>query len=308
VKDPDSRPQQDEDDPLTGHQFGGHQFGGTMLGGWSGDVPDARDQPLLPPVGTALAGGEQPSVDLPRGPAEAARVDWRVPVAAQQPLQSCVSCAVSSVVGHLDLPAGAAPAGPGPSSLFLYYNTRSVEGTGRCDNGSGIRSALKALNRYGVCTEQAWGPAHQFVERPPAEAYENAYYAGSVSYRRAFRLGSEPDALDLGPVRTALANGLPVLFGFAVYDSFRAAGDGAPVPLPRADERVLFGHAAVLVGHDGDAFEAVNSWGPAWGREGRFELPAAYLADRRLAKDFWVITSLGARAAVATPGQPATTA
>ena len=278
-----------------GHQFGGHQFGGLMFGGWTGDLPDARDVPLYPPVGRPLTGADlRPVPGLePVEPPPDASIDWRVPVLEQQPLQTCVSCAVASVVRHLDA-SGRGVTGPAPSPLFLYYNARVLERTGRCDTGCGLRSALKALRRHGICTDDVWGPPRQFVERPTPEAYENAFYAGTVSYRRIYRLGTEPDRLDLVPVRRALAQGLPVLFGFALYDSFRAAGDGAPVPLPSANERVLFGHAAVLTGYDGDDFTAVNSWGESWGGQnrGRFTMPAAYLGDRRLAKDFWTITSL----------------
>lgn len=297
-------------DAVEGHQFGGHQFGGHQFGGhqfglsggWTGDLPDVRDRALFPPVGSPRDGEEPPAaLDLAvPEPGPTSLVDWQVPVLQQSPLQSCVSCAVASVVRHLDAD-GRPVADPGPSAMFLYYNTRALEGTGRCDVGTGIRSALKALRRWGVCSEERWAYARQLAERPAQEAYDHALYAGTVTYRHVYRLGQEPDGLDLTAVRRALANGLPVLFGFGVYDSFQAAGRGEPVPLPSPAERVLFGHAAVLVGYDEEGFTAVNSWGEDWGDRGRFRLPTAYLQDRRLARDLWVITSLDG-AEGTTPG------
>ena len=43
-----------------------------------------------------------------------------------------------------------------PSTLFLYYVTRSLEGTVDVDAGATIRNTIKAANEFGVATEKFW--------------------------------------------------------------------------------------------------------------------------------------------------------
>lgn len=43
-----------------------------------------------------------------------------------------------------------------PSRLFLYYNTRMIEGTISYDSGATLRNTLKSLKNYGVCAETSW--------------------------------------------------------------------------------------------------------------------------------------------------------
>ena len=66
------------------------------------------------------------------------------------------------------------------------------------------------------------------------------------------------------------------------------------VPLPAAKEKLLGGHANMLVGYN-DAtsrFLSKNSWGAAWGMAGYFTIPYDYLTNSKLASDFWVVSSV----------------
>jgi C1A family cysteine protease len=94
-------------------------------------------------------------------------------------------------------------------------------------------------------------------------------------------------------IKTPLAEGHPVVFGFSVYDSFESdqvAKDGV-VPMPQKGEELLGGHAVLAVGYDDGSkmFIVRNSWGPKWGREGYCMMPYEYLTNTDLADDFWVI-------------------
>jgi C1A family cysteine protease len=61
--------------------------------------------------------------------------------------------------------------------------------------------------------------------------------------------------------------------------------------MPAASEKVLGGHCVLAVGYDDSQqrFIARNSWGTAWGMQGYFTVPYAYLVDSSLSSDFWTI-------------------
>jgi C1A family cysteine protease len=63
------------------------------------------------------------------------------------------------------------------------------------------------------------------------------------------------------------------------------------VPMPGTAETALGGHAVMAVGYNdaSERFLVRNSWGIDWGVGGHFTIPYAYLSDRNLADDFWVI-------------------
>jgi len=212
--------------------------------------------------------------------------------------------------------------------MFLYYNARALEGNENNPAvGTGIRSGLKALRRYGVCNEKLWpyemGPA----PLPDGNIYNDVIYKGLVQYHRVFRLDTRGDIaqLNLDPVRRAIRDDdLPVICGFTAFPSFLDAykegvgGVGLPGPNdldflgadpdPAANpangavNRITsFGHAAVIIGYQsapGDdraetgTFILANSWGEKFGTGGIFTMPARYLANAALASDFWTIKSL----------------
>jgi C1A family cysteine protease len=94
-------------------------------------------------------------------------------------------------------------------------------------------------------------------------------------------------------MKSCLALGYPIVIGFTVYESFETpeVAQTGDAPLPQMGEKVLGGHAVLVVGYD-DAtsrFILRNSWGEGWGKNGYFTLPYAYLIDSRLAGDFWTV-------------------
>jgi C1A family cysteine protease len=171
------------------------------------------------------------------------------------------------------------------SRLFIYYNERVIEHTTRSDSGAMIRDGIKTLAKQGVCPEKTWPYVESKLStKPSAGAYREALTHKITSYRRV---------LTLDEMRACLAEGFPFVFGFTVYESFESqqvARTGV-VPMPKSRERVVGGHAVLAVGYN-DAkkrFIVRNSWGTDWGIMGYFTMPYAYLADRNLSDDFWVI-------------------
>jgi C1A family cysteine protease len=96
-------------------------------------------------------------------------------------------------------------------------------------------------------------------------------------------------------MKTALALGFPFIFGFSVYESFESetVSRTGIVPMPSPGEKMLGGHAVLAVGYDDTTqrFLVRNSWGTSWGMKGYFTIPYAYLTDRNLSDDFWLVQS-----------------
>jgi len=172
-----------------------------------------------------------------------------------------------------------------PSRQFLYYNERVIEGTTDYDSGASIRDGIKVLNRLGVCPEYDCPYAIDFfTERPSDKAYVDAGQHKAVNYRRL--------RVDVDEVTKALSNGIPVVFGFTVYESFESpdvARTGI-MPIPSRNEKVLGGHAVMAVGHDSKRrFLLIrNSWGPEWGQKGYFWMPYDFFTPKNCS-DVWII-------------------
>ena len=169
------------------------------------------------------------------------------------------------------------------SRLFIYYNERAIEGTVNQDSGAYIRDGIKSLKKWGVCDEKLWPhDIAMFKEKPSKECYTDALNRQISLYQRLIGIS---DILD------CLAEGYPVVFGIAIYESFetvRVAGTGI-VPMPGRNEILLGGHAVMAVGYNikERRFIVRNSWGEGWGQKGYFTLPFEYV--EKLGSDFWSI-------------------
>lgn len=179
-----------------------------------------------------------------------------------------------------------------PSRLFIYYYERVLEDSVKYDSGAEIRDGIKVLATYGIPSEDTWPYAiSQFATIPPATATFWAKKLTGLTYQSV-------DNTNKALLITALTQGLPVVFGATVYNSFvsdQVAKTGI-VPYPAAHEQVAGGHAMCIVGYhsEDDSFIVRNSWGIHWGQGGYCRIPAAYLTNPDLATDFWVLYTLSA--------------
>jgi C1A family cysteine protease len=171
------------------------------------------------------------------------------------------------------------------SRLFIYYNERVIEHTVNSDSGAMIRDGIKSLKAQGVCSEKSWPYViAKFKAKPTAACYKEGTNHQITSYQRI---------VTLNEMLACLAEGYPFVFGFTVYESFESAevAKSGVVNMPQSGEKVVGGHAVVAVGYDNSAqrFIVRNSWGKAWGQQGYFTIPFAYLEDRNLSDDLWTI-------------------
>jgi C1A family cysteine protease len=239
--------------------------------GWRRDLPDHRDRV----ASMSLTAAAPPaSADLrPRCP----------PVRDQGGIGSCVANATLEAMGFLYTRIGLVD--PQLSRLFTYWHTRAYEGTppGE-DAGCQIRCAMKVLRALGSCLEEVWpyvDDGKRFAVEPSAAARDEALRHQVLLYYRCPSLST---------VKASIAQGFPVVFGFAVPETIYAAevertGD---VPFPTPALGFVGGHAVLAVGYD-DATQKIrfqNSWGSAWGDAGFGTLPYRYFSEG-LADDFW---------------------
>jgi len=186
------------------------------------------------------------------------------------------------------------------SRMFIYKGTRDLmQSSG--DSGAYLRTTMGALALFGAPPEKYWDYFEANLNaEPPAFCFSYAQNFQAISY---FRLdspaGTKPSAKEaaasLGTIKQTLAQGLPAMFGFTVYESIRQA-KGGKIPFPKPEESVLGGHAVLCVGYnDGlqidsgkGAFIIRNSWGENWGDKGYGYLSYDYLL-RGLAQDWWAL-------------------
>ncbi len=257
--------------------------------GYKPDLPDRRDNDWL----YALKFPED--VQLPP------RVSLREqmpPIFDQGNLGSCVAnaCVAAMMFAH-------GPKTPMLSRLDLYYKARLIENNVESDDGCEIRDAIKALVRWGVCTEATWPyKIRKFRQAPPAQAGKEDDQWKATEY---FRMKTHEDFMK------CLASGYPFIGGFSVYESFdgKFLTDKGVMEVPRITEKLVGGHAILVTGYDTNfkssqvfkssgldqndvpdlMYEVRNSFGSDWGLGGYYWMPAEYLENRDLADDFWTI-------------------
>lgn len=170
------------------------------------------------------------------------------------------------------------------SRLFLYYNTRLLEGTVRYDSGCTVRGTMKSIFKYGVCSEIKWPyRISKYRTKPSTSSYTDGkkrVISGYYSMRT------------LGDIKASIAEGMPVIFGFTVYENFESdevARTGV-LDMPGVDDAVLGGHCVLAVGYDDKTQRLIvrNSWGTSWGDNGYFYMPYKYVTSK-IATDFWTI-------------------
>ncbi len=202
------------------------------------------------------------------------RVDlrpWASPVEDQLHLGSCVG---QAVVGAYELLLNKVDRKKFTdlSRLFVYYNARLLDNSVEEDVGAYVRDGIKAVNKYGVCSESTWPYLiERFANAPSIQSYEDAQRRLIKNY---YRIESIKDIVD------ALNADNPVVTSMNVYDSFYELDrPGTTIlPMPRAEENVIGGHAVTFVGYDlsKKLFLARNSFGEDWGEEGYFWVPFDY--------------------------------
>ena len=164
-----------------------------------------------------------------------------------------------------------------------------MEGSVDFDSGAQLRDGIKSLVNQGVCPETTWPyDISIFDQKPPLEAYAEALDNQALQYRRLSQ--------NINDMIGCLAQGLPFVFGFSVYDSFESdeVERTGLVPMPGTSEDVIGGHAVMAVGYSipEKLFLIQNSYGTSFGDAGFIRMPFDYLTNPNLCDDRWVVSKV----------------
>ena len=259
----------------------------TIKFGYLPDIPDARDY-TREKAGLA----QKKQAQLP------AKADLRAfcpQVFDQGRIGACTANAASGLLGYyLRRAMGKDNVA---SRMFIYKGTRDLM-QAKGDSGAYIRTTMGALALFGACPEKYWEYDESALDAaPPAFCYSFAQNYQAMTY---FRLDEKSVGIPkmekadvLLAIKETIAQGIPAMFGFAVFESIKEA-NGGKIPYPARGEKQLGGHAVLCVGYDDEmaigsskgAFIIRNSWGEAWGEKGYGYLPYDYLMAG-LAQDWW---------------------
>jgi C1A family cysteine protease len=217
------------------------------------------------------------------------KVDLRAFCSPIENQGSLGSCTGQAIAGAIELLNKRNRKPTDVSRLFIYYYERLLLGTVNYDSGAYIRDGIKATNHYGASLESYWPyDIKKFKHEPITEAKTDALKRKVTRYERVANFNGCIDAL---------TNGYPVIMGFHVYSSFMSANVAKTgnMPYPNTKrERLLGGHAVLLVGYDKikKVFIARNSWGTNWGDKGYFYMPFNVVTNTSMSSDYWIIKSV----------------
>lgn len=255
--------------------------------GWRPDLPDPRDYtPEHERIAELLKG-------LPRVESMPRAVAWGdfCPGEIDRGgTATSVACACVALVQYFERRVQGRAVRP--SVQFVHQTARRLL-LARGDGGEEIRTALKAIARFGIPDAAHWpyDPARLGGD-PDAFAFAAARRYSGLAFVRLDPPGRSGDDV-LRTVRSFLAGGFACVFGFPLCSSPADEGD---ISFPTVFDRVCGGQAAVAVGYDDvrrirshrGALRIVNSCGPGWGDCGLGHLPYLFVR-RRLAADFWTL-------------------
>lgn len=176
------------------------------------------------------------------------------------------------------------------SRLMAYYEARVQRDTVLEDSGASIRDVMIGIATTGVCYEETWPyQIGRFTQKPPAQAYVEAKALIDRMWGFEYlRVRS------LAELKSALAQGYPVTFGFATPEWFSSPYFNNILRFPNSREIINGGHAVVAVGYDDRYRDKIiwvrNSWSKEWGIKGYFKMTQDWFTrPERLADDMWVI-------------------
>lgn len=197
------------------------------------------------------------------------------PIRNQLSLGSCQSFALVSVLEYmwnrdrkekLDF-----------SEMYTYYAIRYWNGEADKNTGAYIIDTVKSPLINGYCFEENMPYNLDYKALPTMKARIAAGMLKLYMPKGYYKI----DSNNIDMIKQALLEGVPIIFGMVVFNSFQTVGSEGIIPFPKIGEMELGGHAMVICGFDDikAAFLIRNSWGTEWGNHGYAWLPYQMLPD-----------------------------
>lgn len=235
-------------------------------------LPDDRDKIFI-----AQATNLPKSVDLK---------EWADEVEDQYTLNSCTG---NAGVSALEIMYKRNGLEKDFSRLFLYWYIREL-GNIVGDEGGYPRDIGKALHKFGVCYEKTWPYLTSTVNTEPSgESITEAIPYRINKYERI--VGDNVTVLN--DIKTALAQGIPVLASMFVHDDFMSLSGDWKGHDWNTRTNITGGHQVLVIGYDdlSQRLLAENSWGNRWGDGGFFGVPYRMIGDNFT--EWWILSDVG---------------
>jgi len=222
------------------------------------------------------------------------------PIKNQGPVGACTTFAVTAVYEHILKKNDRAD--HDLSERFLYYNARETDG--RLDKeGVAISTAIRSIGDKGICSEEKWPYSFdEYNTKPSDDAYQDAELRKIKKALNIVLTDNQDENRDA--LRSAIAEGYPVIISLNLFDAFDHIGSDGMVPVPSpgdlilqrddAESRTSSPHAMVACGYDdkNQVFLVRNSWGERFGKNGYCYIPYAYICNHEYLNHAYIITEV----------------
>lgn len=192
--------------------------------------------------------------------------EWAVPVGNQGSVGSCVAWSVGYAMTGLY--ANMTDKGGAPFAPMYMYSQIHLSNT--ADGGGAYTSdAYDLLEEQGIAPKADYSGDDYVFTNSPTDA-ERAAALPYQTVDHTYLFSGAGQSTSATAVKTALADGKPVLIGLPVYSAFDELDDADQVV--EASEVVPSSfrgnHAVLAVGYDSTGIQVQNSWGTNWGVDG----------------------------------------
>lgn len=175
-------------------------------------------------------------------------------------------CTASSILTSVEIICNLNNINYNFSRLFLYYNTRKLQGR-VLQKGANLIFTFDALNQFGCCEEKYWPFLYKRVDKEPSQsAYLQAEKFKPIRYTVLY----DTD------FKKYIDQNFPIVIGMNIGRQFlKLKGDlksQTYYPINNDTNRYSRGHALTIVGYDdnicGGSWIVANSAGLKWGDKG----------------------------------------